>query len=633
MNTKAEAVEYTPFAWNVKVKFLLTELVGAIVGAWLAVIYVAFFIGLTAEQGMIALRHSWWIVLSATALALPTNEILFHPIHKFLKCFKNKTVDYKILTAAYIRANNIPLRHGFFMWTRFMVGAVSTTIVYKVFIPEPKTVYQLINTVTVVCYCGFVSGVIAYLTSERVFARFLADLNRSVKHIPRKLILDKRIHRVSIRRRMIIILLPLMFLTILVIGMNSYQEVNTVIKTGGNASLQADYLAGFLLRLFFVLASSTLFTFVAVYLSASNTVRPLSSAVMHLREISKGNLGEKLVIDTQDEIRDVLYEIMLTVMNLERIISRFSSSIGAFHDLSRVLDVISESIGEGVKIQRDAIEKSVERVRSLADSAGSVRASVEGASASVAEIFAAVEQFVASLQSSGKLVQDVRTEGEQLSERLKDGEARLAGMVGDMEKIQRSSERIMDITTVIAEIADQTSLLALNASIEAARAGEQGKGFAVVADEVSKLAVRSNDEVKQINMLVAETGKNVEVGVASVSEIKNMLMSFAKNIYQMVGRIDRISQEVEKQTGASEEIQGTIQELNEMAQSILEQAEGQAVSSDVVRQAIEDIDKLTRDYANNSRELNSLSSSLIDISNNLSGLIARFRVSAPDEND
>ncbi|HPI22729.1 MAG TPA: hypothetical protein PLE73_05995, partial [Spirochaetota bacterium] len=149
----------------------------------------------------------------------------------------------------------------------------------------------------------------------------------------------------------------------------------------------------------------------------------------------------------------------------------------------------------------------------------------------------------------------------------------------------------------------------------------------------SKLAVRSNDEVKQINMLVAETGKNVEVGVASVSEIKNMLMSFAKNIYQMVGRIDRISQEVEKQTGASEEIQGTIQELNEMAQSILEQAEGQAVSSDVVRQAIEDIDKLTRDYANNSRELNSLSSSLIDISNNLSGLIARFRVSAPDEND
>ena len=266
-NKETPAQEINPgehFKWNVKLKFLITELIGAGVGAWLAAIYIAFFTGLSREQGMkVITDYAWWVILIPTLCSLPTNEILFAPLNRFLKLYRKQEVDYAALSKAYVRAHNISILHGFFMFTRFLMGAGLMSYVYIALLPPPHTLYQFFNAFLLIAFCGFVSGVLAYLMAERVFVRFIREMNLSVKMIPRKLILDKRVLRITIRQRLLIILVPMILMTILVIGMYSYQEVANSLKSGGTG-VPADILTSFLYRLLFVLTTSTALTVAAI---------------------------------------------------------------------------------------------------------------------------------------------------------------------------------------------------------------------------------------------------------------------------------------------------------------------------------------------------------------------------------
>jgi methyl-accepting chemotaxis protein len=139
-----------------------------------------------------------------------------------------------------------------------------------------------------------------------------------------------------------------------------------------------------------------------------------------------------------------------------------------------------------------------------------------------------------------------------------------------VEAMQKIAERI----GVIDEIAYQTNLLALNAAIEAGRAGEHGRGFAVVASEVRKLAERSQGAAQEIGELATGSVKRAELAgilleqmVPSIRKTADLVQEIAAasseqatGVSQINSAIGQVSQTLQQNAAASEELSSTAEE-------------------------------------------------------------------------
>jgi twitching motility protein PilJ len=239
---------------------------------------------------------------------------------------------------------------------------------------------------------------------------------------------------------------------------------------------------------------------------------------------------------------------------------------------------------------------------------------------------AAVEDMAASIQQvsenatvSAKVGEQARTSAEQgvvAVQNTIQGMSHIRDQVQETSKrikrLGESSQEIGEIVQLIGDIADRTSILALNASIQAAMAGDAGKGFAVVADEVERLAERATASTKQIETLI-RTIQSETAEAVSAMEVTTDEVVRGSALAEEAGR-------------ALSEIGSVSGELSELIQSISLASKQQARGSDEVARSMGVASDVTQQTAAGTKQAAEAISQLAALADDLRASVSTFKL-------
>ncbi|ANL31469.1 methyl-accepting chemotaxis protein (plasmid) [Rhizobium phaseoli] len=198
--------------------------------------------------------------------------------------------------------------------------------------------------------------------------------------------------------------------------------------------------------------------------------------------------------------------------------------------------------------------------------AGNLAKRTEQQAVALEEIAAAIEEITTTVRSSAACADDAREIITDTKKTADSSSEVVASAIEAMGKIEAASDEIVQIISVIDDIAFQTNLLALNAGIEAARAGEAGKGFAVVAQEVRDLAQRSAEAGQRIKQLIGRSRAEITNGARVVRETSEVLESISAKVVTASEQMDVIARSSREQYNALHEVNSSVNRMDQMTQ-------------------------------------------------------------------
>ena len=231
------------------------------------------------------------------------------------------------------------------------------------------------------------------------------------------------------------------------------------------------------------------------------------------------------------------------------------------------------------------IKQAAETVRMAAEESSSASVDLSDrtqmAAATLEQVNASMTNMSNLQKSNTKELTEVNESAKQTVKENEKAKASLEATVVSMQGIQKTSEQIANIISLIDGIAFQTNLLALNAAVEAARAGEHGRGFAVVAGEVRNLAQKSAEAASDIKKLIDDSVSKVNEGVTIVNETNRAFEEVDVRVSNMGVAMDSVLGSIQEQQRSVSEIALAVNSLDENIQSnaaLVEESSSAALS-------------------------------------------------------
>lgn len=358
-----------------------------------------------------------------------------------------------------------------------------------------------------------------------------------------------------------------------------------------------------------------IFFVIVLYRSVFRSIDQLNRATHRMAE---GDLTEELQVKGQDEISHLMINFNSMTRNLKSLLHNMIHSVEQVAASSQQLSASAEE-------NQMTSEQIHQITRQIAEDARTQLQAAQESEWMMQEMFAHLEKIVQQSHNIDQISTNTSLEAQKGNESLE----QVFQQIQVIEKVSRQSfeviqslgkrsQEIGEMLYLITEIANQTNILALNASIEASRAGEHGRGFAVVASEVKKLAEQSMKAADNISQVITEIKDESQRAVASGQEGMEQVAAGKISVEQakeVFARIVEVSEQMEKQTvqlsQLSEEVKknhekvmSSILSMTEIAQQT--QRNTGDVSESVKQQlsAIEEVAKSSDELSAMAQELN-----------------------------
>lgn len=396
------------------------------------------------------------------------------------------------------------------------------------------------------------------------------------------------------------------------------------------ASQSADELNHVVNRYIFISVAVSLVILLAVIIFIFWYIGALTKVLHDVRrvllKVSMGDLSDERLIKTKrmDEfgelaqgteklrikISELLSETQLGTVKLKEAVERLNVTSDQVISAAKVTSSNVEKINTTANVQRDETKNATKDVEMSNQAINLMLDQIK-------DIDELSNEMERSAKESQRILEGLLESSKVSQETAKDISAQVA-------VTNESVQQIKSVTEYITDIAEETNLLALNASIEAARAGDAGKGFAVVAQQIQKLAEQSNNSAAQIGENIQELVNKTEGIVSAMAMIGDTLKAQETSVDQTKKIFDELSESIINVNRKESDMQKNVGDMTQAKENMSQLIVNLADSAEDSAAVSENAESMTEQMVAEMEGLAFLTSDLTELANKLNENLEKF---------